>query len=201
VLPGQTQKVVATFVPPSGLDASLYPVYSGAIEITSSGSDVTHVSYLGLAASLKDKQVVDNTDTFYGVKLPAILNGERAVQTAPTNYTFANGDFPSLLLRLVLFHYFMETFFLTFVLNLRLAFGTPALRIDLVDAAIQLTTTYNRRGLDLAPLFTFPHMHPGGSFAQVKVVGPLASFDYIPRHVSPILLDTLSRTDKFDVLE
>ena len=44
-------------------------------------------------------------------------------------------------------------------------------------------------------------MHPGGSFAQVQVVGPLASFDYIPRHVSPILLDTLSRTDNFDVLE
>jgi len=110
VLPGETQKVVATFVPPSGLDASLYPVYSGAIEITSSGSDVTHVSYLGLAASLKDKQVVDNTDTFYGVKLPAVLDGAHAVQTAPKNYTFVNGDFPSLLLRLVLFHYFMETF-------------------------------------------------------------------------------------------
>jgi len=100
--------VHATFFPPSGLDASLYPVYSGAIEITSSGSDITHVSYLGLAASLKDKQVVDNTDKFYGYKLPAILDGERAVQTAPKNYTFANGDFPSLLWRSVLFHYLME---------------------------------------------------------------------------------------------
>jgi len=97
--------VHATFFPPSGLDASLYPVYSGAIEITSSGSDVTHVSYLGLAASLKNKQVVDNTDKFYGYKLPAILDGAKAVQTAPKNYTFANGDFPSLLWRLVLFHY------------------------------------------------------------------------------------------------
>ena len=87
------------------MDASLYPVYSGAIEITSSGSDVTHVSYLGLAASLKDKQVVDNTDTYYGFKLPAVLYGAQAVQTAPKNYTFANGDSPSLLWRLVLFHY------------------------------------------------------------------------------------------------
>ena len=102
--PGQTQTVFATFTPPSGLDASLYPVYSGAIEITSSGSDVTHVSYLGLAASLKDKQVVDNTDTFLGFKLPAVLDGAQVVQTDPKNYTFVNGDFPSLLWRLVLFH-------------------------------------------------------------------------------------------------
>ena len=104
VLPGETQSVLATFVPPSGLDASLYPVYSGAIEITSSGSDITHVSYLGLAASLKDKQVVDDTDTYYGFKLPAVLDGAKAVQTAPRNYTFAHGDCPSLLWRLVLFH-------------------------------------------------------------------------------------------------
>ena len=102
--PGETQIVAATFTPPSGLDASLYPVYSGTIEITSSGSDVTHVSYLGLAASLKNKQVVDNTDTYYGFKLPVVLDGAQAVQTAPKNYTFVNGDFPSLLWRLVLFH-------------------------------------------------------------------------------------------------
>ncbi|KIM45529.1 hypothetical protein M413DRAFT_442200 [Hebeloma cylindrosporum] len=161
VLPGQSRTVVATFIPPFGIDASLYPVYSGAIEITSSGSDVTHVSYLGLAASLKNKQVVDNTGVHFGDKLPAVLDAAHAVQTGPTNYTFVNGDYPSLLWRL--------------------AFGTPALRVDLVDAAIRMTTTYNKRGL-FGPLFTFPHMHNGGSFAQVKVVGPIASFDYIPRH-------------------
>jgi hypothetical protein len=110
VLPGESQTVVASIIPPSGLDASLYPVYSGAIEITSSGSDVTHVSYLGLAASLKDKQVVDNTDKFFGFKLPAVLDAAQAVQTAPRNYTFANSDFPSLVWRLVLFHYFTENF-------------------------------------------------------------------------------------------
>ena len=72
--------------------------------------------------------------------------------------------------------------------RLRLAFGTPALHVDLVDAAIRLTTTYNRRDLiDLGPLFTFPLFNLGGSFAQVKVVGPILSLDYIPRHVSPLL--------------
>ena len=174
-------------------DKRIYPVYSGAIEIASSESDVTHVSYLGLAASLKDKQVVDNTDEFFGYKLPAVLDATQAVQTNPKNYTFANSDFPSLVWRLVLFHYFMETFHCDSVLtlpfysifNLRLAFGTPALRVDLVDAAIQLTPTYNKRDLDFGPLFTFPLLNQGGSFAQVKVVGPITSFDYIPRHVSP----------------
>ena len=93
----------------------------------------------------------------------------------------------------------METFCyhdvltLPFVLNLRLAFGTPALRVDLVDAAIRLTTTYNRRDLisDLGSLFTFPLFSPGGSYAQVKVIGPILSFDYISRHVSLLLFDGL----------
>lgn len=65
---------------------------------------------------------------------------------------------------------------------LRLAFGTPALRVDLVDAAIKITPTLSTRGL-FSGWFSFPHPNKGGSFAQVKVVGPLASFDYIPRHV------------------
>ncbi|KAF8149475.1 pyrolysin [Crassisporium funariophilum] len=173
VRPGATQIVIARFTPPTGLDASTYPVYSGFIEVTA-GAESTHVSYLGLVGNLKDKQIVDNTDIFFGLPIPAVLNAVGEPQTGPVNYTFAGGDNPSLLWRLV--------------------FGTPALRVDLVDAAFNMTTTLNKRGLDL-PFFTFPHANKGGSFAQVKTIGPLVSLDYIPRHDE----DTSENGDPYSV--
>ncbi|KAF8800185.1 subtilisin-like protease [Phlegmacium glaucopus] len=114
VKPGCSQSVVAKFTPPSGLDVSTYPVYSGFIEIVS-GSETVHVSYLGLLGNLKDKQVIDNTDVVLGYTLPAILNATQTPQVDATNYTFVDTDFPSLIFRLV--------------------FGSPALDIDLVDAS------------------------------------------------------------------
>ncbi|KAF9474706.1 pyrolysin [Pholiota conissans] len=159
--PGRSQVVVAVIKPPAGVDASRYPIYSGFIDVTSA-SDVTHVSYLGLVGSLKNKQVVDNTDAFFGIKTPVIIDATGNWQEAATNYTFANGDWPSLLWKL--------------------AFGTPALRVDLVSAAINLKPTLSARGFPFGPFFTFPTKHRSGSYAQVKIVGPLASFDYIPRH-------------------
>ncbi|PBK73462.1 pyrolysin [Armillaria solidipes] len=160
--PGQKKTIVASFTAPSGLDSSLLPVYSGFIQI-SSGSETTHVSYMGLAASLKDQQVVDNTDFLFDVPLPLILDTYGHVQTGPINYTFANSnDYPNLLFRL--------------------AFGTPLLRIDLVESTIDFEPTLNSRALDPGHFFTFPHTHNGGSFARVKIVGPLAELDFFSRN-------------------
>ncbi|PBK95398.1 pyrolysin [Armillaria gallica] len=160
--PGQKKTIVASFTAPSGLDSSLLPVYSGFIQV-SSGSETTHVSYMGLAASLKDQQVIDNTDFLFDVPLPLILDADRHVQTGPINYTFSNSnDYPSLLFRL--------------------AFGTPLLRIDLVESNIDFQPTLNSRALDPGHFFTFPHTHPGGSFARVKIVGPLAELDFFSRN-------------------
>lgn len=97
VRPGGSQFVIATIKPPTGLDASRYPVYSGFIDITSSATDITHVSYLGLVGSLKNKQIVDNTDATFGVKTPILIDAVGDWQTAATNYTFVDADWPSLL--------------------------------------------------------------------------------------------------------
>lgn len=97
VRPGGSQIVVTSITPPKGLDTQRYPVYSGFIEIGSSATDITKVSYLGLVGSLKDKQVVDNTDATFGVKTPILINAVGDWQTGPTNYTFTDGDWPSLL--------------------------------------------------------------------------------------------------------
>ncbi|CAA7260654.1 unnamed protein product [Cyclocybe aegerita] len=163
LLPGTKLPVVLHFTPPRNVDASLYPVYSGFVDITS-GSEIHHVSYLGLVGSLKNKPVFDNTPEFFGFRLPALLDGNDQPQAVPSNYTFAGGNIPSLLWRLVM--------------------GTPALRIDLVDANINFKPTLQSRDVDfdIGSLFTFPWLNPGGSFAQVKIVGTLASFDYISRH-------------------
>lgn len=101
--PGNTQIVTAIFrLPSAGLDSSTYPVFSGFIEIEDDSSSVSyHVSYLGLAASLKDKQILDDTEHFFGIRLPALLNAADSLQTNPENYTFVNGDAPSILGRFV----------------------------------------------------------------------------------------------------
>lgn len=96
--PYQTKWIVASFQPPRGLDATTFPVYSGFIQIQSK-QDITHVSYLGVAASMKDKQVVDNTDGYFGVQLPLLLDGTGGIQTESTNYTFVDADYPTLLYR------------------------------------------------------------------------------------------------------
>ncbi|KAG5640794.1 hypothetical protein DXG03_007183, partial [Asterophora parasitica] len=56
------------------------------------------------------------------------------------------------------------------------------LRVDLVDSNIHLAGAINPRGLFSHPFYTFPRPNQGGSFSKVKIVGPLAELDYIPRH-------------------
>jgi len=164
LLPGQTARVTATFRPPTGLDKTQFPVFSGFIKLTAP-SETYHVSYLGLAASLKDKEVIDNTDEFFGVPLPTILDSTGDVQNGTTTYTFVGDDAPTLLFRL--------------------AFGTPTLRVDLVDPKIRFSPTIPlsaRSTGSLGPFFTFPRPHNTGTFAQVKIIGPLGELDFIPRN-------------------
>jgi len=120
------------------------------------------VTYIGLAASLKNKQVIDTTDVFFDVALPVVLDGSGNPPVEPRNYTFVGLDVPTLLFRLV--------------------FGTPAFRVDLVDTNIQFSETLNSRADEVRPMITFLHQHKGGSFAKVAIVGPLAELDFIPRN-------------------
>ncbi|KAL0572698.1 hypothetical protein V5O48_009272 [Marasmius crinis-equi] len=163
---GESKTITATITPPEGVDATTFPVFSGFIQVSSDGDSPLHVSYLGLAASLKDKQVVDNTDFFFGVQLPVILDSAGNVQEVPTNYTFDadTADVPTV-------------FF-------RLAFGTPVLRIDLVDSNINITGTLNtlsKRATADDPSFYFPQ-NPSGTFDDVPIVGPLLEVDFITRN-------------------
>ncbi|KAJ7263763.1 subtilisin-like protease [Mycena rebaudengoi] len=158
--PGQSHNIIATFRPPQGIDASTFPVYSGFIEITS-GTEKVHATYLGLAASLQDKQVVDNTDAVFGVELPVILDRDQNIQEGPANYTLVGDDAP--------------------LVFWRQAFGTPVFRLDLVSSMINLNGTLNKRGEEGLGI-SFAQAHKGGSFGRVPIAGALLEVDYLPRN-------------------
>ncbi|KAJ7194728.1 hypothetical protein GGX14DRAFT_475850 [Mycena pura] len=107
--PGQSHDVVAT-ITPTKVDAATFPVYSGFIYVTS-GSESVHATYLGVAASLKDKAVIDNINLFFGVQLPLVLDSVGNVQEEPT---FVGEDAPTILWRQ--------------------AFGSPHVRLDSVPS-------------------------------------------------------------------
>jgi Fn3-like domain len=168
LLPGQSRQVIVTVSPPQGIDASRYPVYSGFILIDSPG-ETQKVTYLGLAARIKDKRILDDDPGFYGTPLPVVTVGYGDAINSTHNFTFTGDyDFPSTIFRL--------------------AFGTQRLRIDLVDPNIKLPTTLNPRGPIPPPpgssdghIFTFPSRTRPGSFASVKTVGSILEFTDISR--------------------
>ncbi|KAH6906334.1 peptidase [Coprinopsis sp. MPI-PUGE-AT-0042] len=160
---GQTQEVVITIQPPGAVDKSRFPVFSGYVLIDSPG-ETQRVTYLGLAASLKDKQILDHSDKWVNATLPAILNGTNAAQAISTNYTFAGNDFPRV--------------------AWRMAFGTPRLRLDLVSPNATLPAKVGPRAIpsDEVHAFSFPERPRPGTFSAVPVIGPIIQFDYLNRN-------------------
>ncbi|KAG8907957.1 hypothetical protein FRB99_001465 [Tulasnella sp. 403] len=131
VLPLVPTTVTVTFTRPAGLDPATFPVYSGQIRIDS-GQESLGVSYLGLAANMRDMQVIDTSTFFFGLKLPLVLNNkDGTIQSGPVTYTFQGNDYP--------------------LLYWRLTTGTRALHIDLVDANIKFKPTYTKRDTLDAP--------------------------------------------------
>ncbi|KAI9067297.1 subtilisin-like protease [Trametes sanguinea] len=151
VHPGQTQEITAHISPPTGLDPTTFPVFSGFIGI-SNAEESYQVSYLGSVGSLKDVQVVDDTDVFFGVNLPVLTDSAGNFLLNATNFTFVGDDFPTVLMRFT--------------------FGTPKLLFDLVEPDIRLKTTLNKRGDD----------SHSGTFAQVPTLGSLFEADFQPRN-------------------
>ncbi|KAI0044850.1 subtilisin-like protease [Auriscalpium vulgare] len=147
LLPGQSRQVTAFITPPANVDSTTFPVFSGYINVRSQTED-THVTYMGLAAALKDAPIFDVSEGTF----PRIyeLDGTR-------NYTFNSFDYP--------------------ILQYRLTSGTPLLRVDLVDPNIKITTTLSQRSAaDPGPVFSFPHGKPN-TFAQVSIIGALSEAD------------------------
>ncbi|CAE6444590.1 unnamed protein product [Rhizoctonia solani] len=195
ILPGFTATATVTFTPPTGLSGSSFPVYSGFIQ--ASGSDGTSIrsTYLGLAASMKDMRVVDNTTTVFGAgkKLPLLQDKNNQTVNGSATFTMQGTDYPFLVYRLVA--------------------GTPMLRIDLINASTNVTSNLRKRGEGAVPWLGLnapgqpeknKHIEPiasslskrlifdwlfpskghtsGGTFAQIPTVGVIRQDDYPARN-------------------
>lgn len=181
VSPGASQKVVVTFRPPTGLDTSRYPLYSGFVEVTS-GLETYHVSYIGLAASLRDHQLFDNSTFVVPISSPSLIstNLKTNISTQPTEFTFNSTDNPSFFCRSD-FIVFGFSPLVTNSVTTRLAMGTPSLLIDLVDSNIQFTPTFQRR----APIVsdqTLSVPNPNSTFADMNIIGRMYSQAYVNRN-------------------
>ncbi|CAE6497433.1 unnamed protein product [Rhizoctonia solani] len=184
---GWSLPVIVTLKPPTGLDATKYPVYSGYIRAIGSDNTTLQSTYMGVAANLKEAKVLDNTDAYFGEKLPVVTDakGNPVPSTGSATYTLNGSDTPLVLYRTVQ--------------------GSPLIRFDLIDSKTNVTTNQRRSskfevelsGRSDAPtgpystlskrsiwdwLFPNKGQTAGGTFAAVKTLGVLYQEDYIPRN-------------------
>ncbi|QRV96028.1 pyrolysin [Ceratobasidium sp. AG-Ba] len=138
VQPGQSGNISLAFTAPAGLDATAFPVYSGFIQAKGDDGSVLHSSYLGVAAALRDMQVLDHTNSYLGYQVPFIANSNTSLAPAPTTFSMRANDTPTLVYRLL--------------------GGSPLLRVDLLAATTNITS--HRRSLEAqalkAVLFDIP---------------------------------------------
>ncbi|CAE6531335.1 unnamed protein product [Rhizoctonia solani] len=127
-----TVSINVTISPPTGLDPGTFPIYSGFIKATGSDNTTLHSTYIGVAAKLKDAKVLDDTDAYFGVKLPVLLDGlgEPVLPEGSVNYTMSGNSTPIVIYRLVQ--------------------GTPLLRLDLIDSKANFSTHQLQTSEDLA---------------------------------------------------
>ncbi|KZV90011.1 subtilisin-like protease [Exidia glandulosa HHB12029] len=152
---GKSATVQVGFTPPKDIAKEQLPVLSGFIQIVG-GGETLHVSYLGLAASLKEAAVIDGSTLYFGTRTPLLMNKDMEEQTTPTVYTLNDTDAPTLLFRM--------------------AMGTPSLVIDLVPADTHIHVTLNPPK-NFAPTNKFAT----GSFDAVKTVGRVGDIPYMSR--------------------
>ena len=95
--PGQSETIVAEFTAPTIEGTGGYPAYSGHIVITSPSETLT-VSYLGVVGSVKDIQLLADSDPAVNFSLPALQSSDGTGQNGTVKYTFVGLDIPTLVL-------------------------------------------------------------------------------------------------------
>ena len=93
--PGQSTTITATFTAPA-IDPKGYPAYSGHIEVVGP-SETLRVSYLGVLGSVYEQQLLDRSDVPFNVSLPFTELPDGNIQNTTANYTFVNGDSPTII--------------------------------------------------------------------------------------------------------
>ncbi|EPQ31023.1 uncharacterized protein PFL1_01212 [Pseudozyma flocculosa PF-1] len=120
VSPGGSTTFSVKVTPPSGLDATKLPIYSGYVVLTPAGSDYTglRIPYGGVVGDLSSTKILDDSAELFGVQLPFIGDSNTDPITDDSHvFDLSSTDAsknPKLYLRFV--------------------FGTPSYQIDVVPA-------------------------------------------------------------------
>lgn len=124
---GERKIVSVTATPPTGLDATRLPVYSGYIAINGSDGSSLSLPYVGVAGSLRSATVLDTAGTYIASSLGGIQAAVSANHTFmlppqghsnDTQYRTNSMDFPQLVVNLAL--------------------GSKLIRCDVVPASMPL---------------------------------------------------------------
>ncbi|KAG9227173.1 hypothetical protein CCMSSC00406_0004288 [Pleurotus cornucopiae] len=156
IRPGHSKDVTIKFAPPSNVNPKQLPVYSGFIRIASS-DEALKVTYLGAVGSLRAEPIIDQTEQYFGpgIQLPIVLDADALPQFGELNYTMDKHDYPSV--------------------AYRLTFGSPLVRLDLVDK--DFTLQKHAKTKRSAMWF-----EDAGDKDTVPTLGPLDILRYTPRN-------------------
>ena len=171
VFPRFVGMFIVYFRPPTGLDASTFPVYSGYITISSSIGETFSIPYMGVGARMRDMPVLDRSSDFFDVQIPIMLTALGDIPDPGTSYTLVGDDYP--------------------VVLYRRGAGTPSLLADLVSPNTTVPGAFQARSLSkrgtlwnwLKGIFGNRNNSPStGTFFSVPTVGPIQNLPFLPRH-------------------
>ncbi|CAE6514476.1 unnamed protein product [Rhizoctonia solani] len=177
---GSSASVNITINPPTNLNASQFPIYSGYIRAIGSDNSTLQSTYIGVAARLKDMKVIDNTDAYFGdIQLPVIMDalGNPVPPNGSATFSLNASDTP-----IVIF---------------RLATGSALIRFDLVDSRANTTTNQHRSkqpAVERSSVYTallkrsawnwlfYNRVQTTGTFGAIPTLGVLYQDRYVPRN-------------------
>lgn len=161
---------LVTIKPPTGLDPATFPIYSGFISISSSLGETFSIPYMGVGAKMKDMAILDQSNVFFGVNLPILLDASGNIATPGHAYSLVGADYPAVLYRR--------------------AAGTPSLVADLVSPNITIPGAIQARSLSkrgqlwdwLRGIFVGAPPPSPSTFSMVPTIGPVQNRPFLPRH-------------------
>ncbi|KAJ1305221.1 hypothetical protein OPQ81_000250 [Rhizoctonia solani] len=181
---GSFASINVTIKPPTDLNTTRFPVYSGYIRATSSDNSTLHSTYIGVAARLKDMKVIDNTAAYFGdVQLPVMMDavGNPIPSNGSAMFTLNGTDTPINIFRLLA--------------------GSPLIQFDLIDSEVNATIGQRRAEYEgkvnavkdpsphTAPLkrsawdwLFFNRAQAAGPFSTIKSLGILTREPYSARN-------------------
>ncbi|KAH9472035.1 hypothetical protein Pst134EA_002663 [Puccinia striiformis f. sp. tritici] len=166
--PKASQDIHVTFTLPTGLSPELLPVYSGYISVLSDAECERHtLPYYGIAGVMKNTRIIDiGPDTEdKEQQVPRLTDSNRQPLKGPISFDGNSGV----------------------ALRYRLAFGSPYMRVDVIDA----NATLAKEGPSPPPMQAMPDI--GANFTLSKrtflganLVGmlPTSNSTYAPRTAS-----------------